>query len=96
MEGRSQPNPKQIKRQWTSYEDAKLVECLVELVTTSWKCDNRTFKSGYARQLEKMICERIPECDIKASPHIESRVKLLKKHYCAIVEMVGAAGSGFG
>ncbi|MED6109448.1 hypothetical protein PIB30_117045 [Stylosanthes scabra] len=96
MEGRSQSDPKQTKHQWTPHEDAKLVECLVELATTSWKCHNGTFKSGYAKHLEKMLREKIPECNLKASPHIESRVKLLKKHYFAIVEMVGATGSGFG
>ncbi|XLU75151.1 hypothetical protein S245_034204, partial [Arachis hypogaea] len=31
-----------------------------------------------------------------ANPHIESRVKLLKRQYFAIVEMMGTAGSGFG
>ena len=96
MEESSQPNAKQTKRQWTPQEDAKLVECLVELATTTWKCENGTFKSGYAKQLEKMIDEKLPRCGLKATPHIESRVKMLKKHYFAIVEMMGPAASGFG
>ncbi|XLR69055.1 hypothetical protein S83_019727 [Arachis hypogaea] len=96
MEENTRPNSKQTKRQWTSHEDAKLVECLVELATTSWKCDNGTFKSGYGKHLEKMLHEKIPGCDLKANPHIESRVKLLKRQYFAIVEMMGTVGSGFG
>ncbi|XLU41703.1 hypothetical protein S245_036517, partial [Arachis hypogaea] len=31
-----------------------------------------------------------------ANPHIESRVKLLKRQYFTIVEMMGTTGSGFG
>ena len=65
MEENTRPNLKQTKRQWTPHEDAKLVECLVELATTSWKCDNGTFKSGYGKHLEKMLHEKIPGCDLK-------------------------------
>ncbi|XLR19259.1 hypothetical protein S83_047171, partial [Arachis hypogaea] len=83
MEENTQPNSKKTKRQWTSHEDAKLVECLVELATTSWKFDNGTFKSGYGKHLEKMLHEKILRCDLKANPHIESR-------------MIGTDGSGFG
>ncbi|XLR29985.1 hypothetical protein S83_057885 [Arachis hypogaea] len=43
-----------------------------------------------------MLHEKILGCDLKANPHIESRVKLLKRQYFAIVEMMGTAGSGFG
>ncbi|XLT13057.1 hypothetical protein HN51_058747 [Arachis hypogaea] len=96
MEENTRPNSKQTKRQWTPHEDAKLVECLVELATTSWKCDNGTFKSGYGKHLKKMLHEKIPGCDLKVNPHIESRVKLLKRQYFAIVEMMGTAASGFG
>ncbi|QHO46642.1 uncharacterized protein DS421_6g189320 [Arachis hypogaea] len=69
MEENTRPNSKQTKRQWTSHEDAKLVECLVELATTSWKCDNGTFKSGYGKHLEKMLHEKIPGCDLKSHPN---------------------------
>ena len=37
----------------------------------------------------------MPGCGLKASPHIESRVKLLKKQYCAIAEMLKASGFGW-
>ena len=96
MEECSQLNAKQTKRQWSPQEDSKLVECLVELAATPWKCENGTFKPGYTKQLERMNNEKLPSCGLKASPHIESRVKVLKKHYFAIVEMMGPAASGFG
>ncbi|XP_061351122.1 uncharacterized protein LOC133296192 [Gastrolobium bilobum] len=44
-----------------------------------------------------MMHRKIPGCSLRASPHITSRVKLLKKQYTAIAAMVGTnGGSGFG
>ncbi|KAG4949664.1 hypothetical protein JHK86_042903 [Glycine max] len=46
---------------------------------------------------EKKILEKMHECTLKSTLHIESRVKQLKKHYNAICEMKGPrGGSGFG
>ncbi|XP_044478727.1 uncharacterized protein At2g29880-like [Mangifera indica] len=42
-----------------------------------------------------MIEERLPSSGLKATPHIESRVKLLKRQYNVINEMI-ENGSGFG
>ncbi|XP_038973988.1 uncharacterized protein LOC120105506 [Phoenix dactylifera] len=84
-------------RKWGYVEDAKLVEALVELVTRGgWRGDNGTFRSGYLQQLERLIEEKLPGCGLKATPYIESRVKLLKKQYNAITEMLGPNCSGFG
>ncbi|KAJ0979217.1 hypothetical protein J5N97_014691 [Dioscorea zingiberensis] len=82
---------------WNSEQDALLVECLTRLAQSGkWKADNGQFRSGYVLQLEKWMHEKIPGCSIKGSPHIESRVKLWKKQYHAIQEMLGPNGSGFG
>ena len=63
---------KATKRQWTTGEDATLVECLLQLVENShWKADAGSFRPGYAKQLEKYLHEKIPNCTLKASPHIE-------------------------
>ncbi|KAL6323612.1 hypothetical protein AAG906_039205 [Vitis piasezkii] len=62
-----------------SGEDEKLVECLVELCV--W-------------EVEKMLEEKLPNSGLKASPHIESRVKTLKKQFNAIMDML-THGSGF-
>ncbi|XVF54502.1 hypothetical protein PTKIN_Ptkin05aG0185400 [Pterospermum kingtungense] len=42
-----------------------------------------------------MMETRLPQSNLKADPHIESRVKTLKKQYNVIAEML-ALGSGFG
>lgn len=94
MDTSSQKTKKHI---WTAQEDQKLVECLLELASTgNWRGDNGTFKSGYGKQVEKWMHEKLPGTDIKAIPHIESRVKLWKKQYNAIAEMLGPTASGFG
>ncbi|RVX07616.1 hypothetical protein CK203_025122 [Vitis vinifera] len=82
------------KRVWTPGEDEKLVECLVELcVSGKVHCDNG-FKPGAFLQVEKMLEEKLPNSGLKASPHIESRVKTLKKQFNAIMDML-THGSGF-
>ena len=97
MDEATQSKAKGWKHQWTQYEDAKLVEALVELSTKRhWKFEGTgQFKSDYLKELEKIFEVKMSGCGLKASPHIESRVKLLKKQYGAIAEMLGPRASGF-
>ncbi|KAI9101412.1 hypothetical protein K1719_023894 [Acacia pycnantha] len=37
------------------------------------------FKSGYANALQTMMEAKLPGCGIKATPHITSRLKILKR-----------------
>lgn len=83
---------KMMKKKWTPKEDAVLIAALSELCNAGWKRENGIFKNGYTAALERKLKSRIPGCNIKASPHIESRLKLLKRQYDAITEMQGAAG----
>ncbi|KAL6285899.1 hypothetical protein ACE6H2_010289 [Prunus campanulata] len=85
---------KKDKHVWTPIEDASLVEALNELcVGGYWKVDNG-FRSGYLGQLEKAMEQKLPGCGLKAVPHIESRVKTLKKQTLAISDML-TNSSGF-
>lgn len=96
MEESSQATLIGKRHQWTRDEDAKLVDCLLELAACKkWTGDNGTFKSGYAKQLEQWLHQKMPGCGLKASPHIESRVKHLKKQYGAIADMLKASGFGW-
>ncbi|XP_061348769.1 uncharacterized protein LOC133294130 [Gastrolobium bilobum] len=91
----SQTSRKRVNHTWSHEEDKILVECLLE-IGELWRGDNG-FRPGFATQLEKMMAERIPGCNLKGTPHITSRIKLLKRHYNAICEMIRpAGGSGFG
>lgn len=47
--------------------------------------------------MENKMLEKMPRCTLKVTPHIESRVKQLKKHHNAITKMMWTrGGSGFG
>ena len=69
---------------------------LLQLVEDGFKADASSFKPGYTKALEKYIHNKFLGCTLKANPHIESRVKLLKRQYSAIKDMLGPGASGFG
>ncbi|KAL4035529.1 hypothetical protein IC575_004231 [Cucumis melo] len=82
---------------WTREEEGTLVECLMELVSMGgWKSDNGTFRPGYLAQLVRMMAEKLPGCQVRATTVIDCRIKTLKRTFQAIAEMRGPACSGFG
>ncbi|VFQ59810.1 unnamed protein product [Cuscuta campestris] len=56
-----------------------------------WKCENG-FRNGYMSKWEELISKAIPGCGLKATPHIDSRLKILVKKYRAIMQMLGTSG----
>ena len=55
------------------------------------------FRTGYLQELERMLLIKIPNGGIKAKPHIESRIRTLKKDWSIVYDMVyGRNTSGFG
>ncbi|KAL4032952.1 hypothetical protein IC575_006035 [Cucumis melo] len=82
---------------WTREEEGTLVECLMELVSMGgWKSDNGTFRPRYLAQLVRMMAEKLPGCQVRATTVIDCRIKTLKGTFQAIAEMRGPACSGFG
>ncbi|KAA0050400.1 retrotransposon protein [Cucumis melo var. makuwa] len=82
---------------WTREEEGTLVECLMELVSMGgWKSDNGTFRPGYLAQLVRMMAEKLPGCQVRATTVIDCRIKTLKRTFQTIAEMRGPACSGFG
>ncbi|XP_062118023.1 uncharacterized protein LOC133831665 [Humulus lupulus] len=80
------------KHYWTHDEDAALLDSLHELYQNAlWRADCG-FKNGYLAQLEIMVERKLPGCELKASPHIESRIKTLKAKYYALSEMLSQKG----
>ncbi|KAL0430491.1 UNVERIFIED_CONTAM: hypothetical protein Sradi_0675100 [Sesamum radiatum] len=59
-----------------------------------WKCDNE-FRTGYLAQLETFMLRAIPNCDLKAEPHITSRIQVWKRQYPSIVGMMSKSGFGW-
>ncbi|XP_021720860.1 uncharacterized protein LOC110688421 [Chenopodium quinoa] len=80
------------KRFWNSEEDKALIDALHELSTDPrWKCDYG-FRNGYMIRLEEMIGKSVPGCGLKASPHIDSRLKTLVGKFRAILQMLATKG----
>ncbi|XP_030941092.1 uncharacterized protein At2g29880-like [Quercus lobata] len=85
------------KRKWTPAEDIKLVEALVEYHHEREGSPENKFKPGYLKILEGKISTKLPNAGLRAKPHIESRLRTLKREFQVIHEMLtGPNTSGFG
>uniref|UniRef100_A0A0E0KPV0 Uncharacterized protein n=2 Tax=Oryza punctata TaxID=4537 RepID=A0A0E0KPV0_ORYPU len=85
---------KRDKRTWTAEEEKLLIDILYDMNDSSWKVDT-CHKSGYLTFIEKEMAKALPHADLKADPHIKSKVKILKKQLSYILE-IQQNGSGFG
>ncbi|GFS29625.1 hypothetical protein Acr_00g0007560 [Actinidia rufa] len=70
---------KTTRRSWTWKEEDVLIHALKDIVTKGWKVDNATFRSGYLQVLERKLIIALPRTDLRATPHIESKIKKWKK-----------------
>ncbi|CAA0827207.1 Unknown protein [Striga hermonthica] len=84
------------KRKWNNEEDAKLVEAFLEMVNLgTYKAENG-FKPGYLNYVEDKLRVSLPSSGFKAKPHIESRIKTLKRDFNIVYDMLnGPNTSGF-
>ncbi|CAA0830734.1 Unknown protein, partial [Striga hermonthica] len=82
------------RRVWTSAEENALVNALKDIVTEGWKTENG-FRTGYAFQLEKKMKTYLPGCEIRADPHITSKMHVWKKTYASLAN-IKANKSGLG
>nr|KAJ0191662.1 hypothetical protein LSAT_V11C800448180 [Lactuca sativa] len=82
---------------WTSNEETKLVEELVNLKNVGgFKADNG-FKSGYLQHLEQPLKQSLPNSGLLNKPHIESTIKTMKKYWQCVYDMVNSSNTcGFG
>ncbi|KAA0038312.1 retrotransposon protein [Cucumis melo var. makuwa] len=69
---------------------------LAESMFTDRKLYNGTFRPGYLAQLVRMMAEKLPGCQVRATTVIDYRIKTLKQTFQGIAEMRGPACSGFG
>ncbi|EYU31710.1 hypothetical protein MIMGU_mgv1a021834mg [Erythranthe guttata] len=68
-----------VNIKWKYIEDAKLVQVLLDMVNLGlYKAENG-FKPGYLNYVEEKMQASLPNSGLKAKPHIESRIKTLKK-----------------
>ncbi|KAL8497176.1 hypothetical protein ACS0TY_020748 [Phlomoides rotata] len=64
-----------------------LVGLMKDLVAKGWKMEN-DFKPGYMLKLEAGMLKNLPGTDIRASPHITSRITIWKKFHGSLQTML--------
>ncbi|PPD96203.1 hypothetical protein GOBAR_DD06772 [Gossypium barbadense] len=85
------------KRKWVPEEDAALVSSMVDLHNVGTFNADTGFKAGYLNELERMLQTVLPNAMLKAKPNIESRIRLLKREWSIVYDMLnGQNNSGFG
>ena len=58
------------------------------------KQDN-AFKAGYLMKLEEKLLEMLPRRNLHDTPHIETKIKIWKKHYNCVARMLRTSGFGW-
>ncbi|KAL5785121.1 hypothetical protein ACOSQ2_007513 [Xanthoceras sorbifolium] len=87
MQGKS----KQM-RAWTIFEEESFLTVLKDFVANDKRCDTGNFKAGSLAQIEKALNQICPESNLKANPHLESKLKKWKKNYSTIYDMMNTSG----
>ncbi|KAJ0492934.1 putative Myb/SANT-like domain-containing protein [Helianthus annuus] len=62
--------------------------------TGRYKSDNG-FKPGFLQHLEACLKESLPESGILAKPHIESRMRTMRKDWQAVYDLLNTSGFGY-
>lgn len=83
-----------LRRSWQLHEEEVLLECLKELCATGWKSDNG-FRAGYVGRLEELMRGHFPTANIRANPHIVSKLTGWKKNYGSLCMILARSGVGF-
>ncbi|KAG8363257.1 hypothetical protein BUALT_Bualt19G0003400 [Buddleja alternifolia] len=82
------------RRMWTKLEEDVLVQSLKEIISTGWKADNG-FRVGYLNVLQDKIMRAFPRTDLRANPHISSKMHSWKKQYNSLYTIFGGTGVGW-
>ncbi|XP_015893075.2 uncharacterized protein LOC107427220 [Ziziphus jujuba] len=83
---------KGTRRSWNKIEEEALLTILEDVVSRGGKCDNGSFKPGTINQIEKALQESCPNSGLKATPHIDSKMRKWKKYYGLICDMMNRSG----
>lgn len=82
------------RRSWTDKEEETLILALKELVANGWKSDNG-FRANYVNRLEDALLKAVPTTDLRANPHINSKLHSWKKCYYSLSGILSRSGVGF-
>ena len=80
------------RRKWTKFEEDAMLSVLDDFVARGMRCENGTFKSGTLVQMEEAMSRLCPDSNLKASPHIESKLKKWKESYSIVYDLSNTSG----
>ncbi|XP_031274302.1 uncharacterized protein LOC116132773 [Pistacia vera] len=83
---------KESRRVWTKAEEAALLNILDSVILEGGRTENGTFKPGTYIHIEKALTKVLPKSGLKASPHIDSKMRKWKKQYGVILDMLNTDG----
>nr|XP_048335944.1 uncharacterized protein LOC107429887 isoform X2 [Ziziphus jujuba var. spinosa] len=83
------------RRTWSRGEEEALLVLLDEAVASGQRCDTGAFKPGTLNMIERKLAEMCPNSGLRATPHIESKLKKWKKQYGIIYDMLNKSGFGW-
>ncbi|KAL7238269.1 hypothetical protein ACSBR2_004384 [Camellia fascicularis] len=78
------------QRFWNRREELFLITTMKDVTASNprWKLDNNQFRVGFYNECEKKILSAFPGTDLRASPHIDSKIKLWRKQYNTLQDML--------
>ncbi|XP_017186166.2 uncharacterized protein [Malus domestica] len=80
------------RRKWEAFEEEALLSVLEDFVARRQRCDTGAFKQGTLIEVAKVVNVLCPNSNIKATPHIESKLKKWKKTYSLVLDMINTSG----
>ncbi|CAL5403039.1 unnamed protein product [Camellia sinensis] len=83
------------RRVWTPKECDVLIRAMRDLFSEKWKADNGQFRCGFYSELEKLIILAFPGTNLRASPHIESKIKFWRRQYNLLTDMLRLSSFGW-
>lgn len=76
------------RRKWISFEEESLLDAIDSVLASEQRCDTRST----LLKIEHALNDLCPNSNLKANPHIESKLKKLKKDYSIIYDMINKSG----
>ena len=88
-------NKNRNRRVWSREEEEALLIILEDVVAQGQRCDTGSFKSGTISIIERQLADMCPQSNLRVNPHIESKLKMWKKHYSIVYDMLNKSGFGW-
>ncbi|GMP70805.1 hypothetical protein CsSME_00029503 [Camellia sinensis var. sinensis] len=82
---------------WKNREEVFLITTMKDVTASNpkWKLDNNQFRAGFYNECKKKILSAFPGTDLRATPHINSKIKLCRKQYNTLQDMLKISGFGW-